>query len=695
MKVIISYFICSFLVIINCFGQEYMQKYEDLYPAEDLFFEGKYDESIAFIDKALTSLKNEKSEKYFTALLVKSKSLIHKRQSQESLKLYKLIIDQAAKNGFDSIVVVTKLAMVPIYNFMGKEDTVKLIVDDVLRYPKLEGWQSSNCHLYLGNIYGSRNEKDSALYHFKMAVTIDRELADSSSFPTSALDLGSYYGDIDSQEMALKYLFEGYSYLKKGRDDFKETYFLDRLSEVYMDLGNYYKAEKYVDQNEILAKRLGMNKIRVESLLNKFEILMEKDELEEAKKILMVADSLAQNNWMITQVLFKKFYLDAEINGSFDQKMLQEILDLRNTNSDPRVLRYIDIIELKTKSIYWSEEKFLNRYDELYKIWNAETDINTKKSFLKAKVNYYEKNGNFKQAYVYRKDLDEIIEKQSKLNNKFLISHLETEFQTEKKIQEIEHLNIQNGANNQLIDAQRNRITIISIALLLITLLSFVLWRLHKKSNQQKLIIAKALGEKDLLLREIHHRVKNNLQLVSSLLTLQGRSITDVMAQKAIQEGKNRVMSMALIHQDLYNKESLTGIGIKEYIDKLTNELILAYSVDVDNISLELDIQDMELDVDTLVPIGLILNELITNSLKYAFDEGEKGKVSIKFKEEGDELNVTIADNGKGYKLDEVKSSSFGSVLVKSLVEQLEGTIIMDTSNGTRVEMRFKDYKIM
>jgi len=237
------------------------------------------------------------------------------------------------------------------------------------------------------------------------------------------------------------------------------------------------------------------------------------------------------------------------------------------------------------------------------------------------------------------------------------------------------------------IDIEQGETALGAVALGFISILSFFLLQLYRKVRAQKAVIAKALSEKDLLLREIHHRVKNNLQLVSSLLTLQGRSIDDEMAQQAIREGQSRVRSMALIHQDLYNKENLMDIGVKQYVEKLTQELFDTYRVDKNRIILQMDVQDMELDVDTLVPLGLIINELITNSLKYAFPEGRKGNLLLSLSKTEGLLYLRVSDDGVGYDFNKVKSNSFGSTLINALTEQLEGTIETFSQNGTRIEI--------
>jgi len=228
------------------------------------------------------------------------------------------------------------------------------------------------------------------------------------------------------------------------------------------------------------------------------------------------------------------------------------------------------------------------------------------------------------------------------------------------------------------------------LASLLLALGLFTVFQLKKRNTQiqsQNKVISKALSDKDVLLREIHHRVKNNLQLVSSLLTLQGRSVDSDSAIQAIKEGQTRVRSMALIHQDLYHKESLTEIGVKGYVEKLTSELFATYRIDTNLISRSMDVDDMELDVDTLIPLGLIINELLTNSLKYAFPAEREGSLLVSLSKSDNQIELVVKDDGVGYDPTEVRDDSFGSTLIAALTEQLEGVISFETKldGGTSV----------
>jgi two-component sensor histidine kinase len=308
--------------------------------------------------------------------------------------------------------------------------------------------------------------------------------------------------------------------------------------------------------------------------------------------------------------------------------------------------------------------------------------------------------------YSKRKNTDKVakylalkIEHQAKLQDEKRIISLARNlatFETEKEKALLEQAH---NKDQQIMSEKINKYKLGGLlGSIILTLGAVALWHLRKRNKRidaQNKVIRKALSEKDILLREIHHRVKNNLQLVSSMLTLQGRSIDDESALQAINEGKSRVRSMALIHQDLYSKDSITGIGVTDYLNRLTNELFTTYNIDSDRIKLETEIQEIELDIDTLVPLGLIINELFSNCLKYAFPENREGILSISLKDEFGKLNLSIKDNGIGFDPNNVGDSSFGTTLISALTDQLEGEMTINTENGTQVNISFSDYKVM
>lgn len=243
---------------------------------------------------------------------------------------------------------------------------------------------------------------------------------------------------------------------------------------------------------------------------------------------------------------------------------------------------------------------------------------------------------------------------------------------------------------------QRLRMLFIGSSLALL-LMGSAVFQLYQKQKTKNEIISRQAAEKETLMKEIHHRVKNNLQIISSLLDMQSLSIKDPVAAEAIKEGKNRVLSMALIHQNLYHDGHIRSIKIDDYIIHLSKSLFDSYSIDQTNIVLNTDIAPITLDVDTVVPLGLIVNELITNSLKYAFNNRTKGLISVTLKQLVDQqLLFQIRDNGSGFPAGWSMDSnhSFGFQLIKAFSKKIKAKLHAYNDGGAVVDMIISKYKL-
>jgi two-component sensor histidine kinase len=214
----------------------------------------------------------------------------------------------------------------------------------------------------------------------------------------------------------------------------------------------------------------------------------------------------------------------------------------------------------------------------------------------------------------------------------------------------------------------------------------------RKRAEEQ---IKASLKEKEMLLKEIHHRVKNNLQVISSLLYLQSQNIVDKPSLEMFLDSRNRVRSMALVHERLYQSRDLARVDFAEYIRNLVSYLFRSYEVHSNVIKQKINIADVSLGIDAAVPCGLILNELVSNSLKHAFPDGTAGEIRIGLSSDNDKFTLMVSDNGVGFPkdLDLRNTQSLGLQLVNTLVDQLEGTIELDRSGGTAFEITFTELK--
>jgi PAS domain S-box-containing protein len=211
--------------------------------------------------------------------------------------------------------------------------------------------------------------------------------------------------------------------------------------------------------------------------------------------------------------------------------------------------------------------------------------------------------------------------------------------------------------------------------------------------KKMELELRKSLEEKEMLVKEIHHRVKNNLMVISSLLNLQSRYIKDKKALSMFKESQNRAKSMALIHERLYRSTDLKSIDFGDYLRTLATDLYRTYVPEPSRIELDMNVEKVMIDINTAIPLGLIVNELLSNSMKHAFPGKREGEINLEFGITDDEFVLVVGDNGIGFPedLEFQNTSSLGLQLVNTLTRQISGIIELDTTNGTLFSIKFKE----
>lgn len=296
--------------------------------------------------------------------------------------------------------------------------------------------------------------------------------------------------------------------------------------------------------------------------------------------------------------------------------------------------------------------------------------------------NIYEHLGDYKSALAFQKKALMIRDSIASLRNNENMSELLTQYETKKKEATI--------LSQQKEIAQQEKMQWMGggILVLLAGLFIFgiIAYRVRVKRNK---ILAAKNAENELLLKEIHHRVKNNLEVVSSLLALQSAQTKDPNTRNAMRESQNRVRSIGIVHQQLYNGKNSGAIRVKDYFLNLSESILDSFGAG-ERVKVELDIQEIKLDIDTAVPLGLIVNELVTNTLKYAFPPGQIGHLSIRLqKREENLVRLEVADDGIG-KSGNTLGTGFGSQLISLLTRQLGGKLLEETGYGTRTILDFK-----
>ena len=499
------------------------------------------------------------------------------------------------------------------------------------------------------NVFMGQNEKAQRylfeVYNLYKAQGNKQKLAQATN------GLAIYYNNTNQEDKAIERYIEALKMFREIKDTMGQANVHANLGITYTDRGDFTKAEYHI----------GMQG-KLDSLLNtQWGLGFFFDYLGYLREKQGRYQEAYQNH---LQSLKIRENLSSHYNITESRISLAAVL-IRLGNYDEAIVEANKVFE------NYEERQSLHQLQSSYRLLSEAFEA--KKEMVPA----------LKYHKLYKKISDSIFN--TDLNE--TITEKDAKFERVQKESEIAMLNLKNESSQKIIGQKDRTILIGGTGLFFVSLLCLGLYFITRKYLRQKQQLAQALSDKDILLREIHHRVKNNLQLVSSLLTLQGRSIDSKSAQKAINEGRSRIRSMALIHQDLYQRENITSVNTQQYFKNLCQELFTTYSISEDRVALEMAIEDIPVDVDTLVPLGLITNEIISNSLKYAFPEHKKGTLKVVLKGQNGGLYLMVRDDGIGYDPNDIPTNSFGTRLIHSLSQQLEAELIISTENGTTIEV--------
>ncbi len=311
--------------------------------------------------------------------------------------------------------------------------------------------------------------------------------------------------------------------------------------------------------------------------------------------------------------------------------------------------------------------KKINHVEQLIESYNALGD-------------YYFETNEFKNAYENALESQKLKDSVIAVTQNQNMAEALTKYEAEKKDAQLKVLSLETERTAQ----QKKLYLFLAFSgLLVAALVGFFLFKNRKKNKllaNQKRLLEATVDEKNVLLKETHHRVKNSFQIVSSLLYLQSENIEDKEAKLAMKEAQNRVRSMVLIHQKLYSRDQLVGIDTKEYITDLTHDIFESHQFEENAINYTLDVESVILGIETITPLGLILNELITNVLKHAFKPiSEESTMQIRLKKRDGILQLQVEDNGRGMPA-EIRESALGIQLIKSLAKKLKANLTFQSA---------------
>jgi len=509
---------------------------------------------------------------------------------------------------------------------------------------------------------------DEAISHYNMAFEMNTAHNNKAGLAMTISNIGALYFFWGKYDLALKNYLESLKYDRELGNKESEAGSYENIAIIYKNQKEYRKATDFYQQALAINIELKNNNSIARNYNNIGNLYLAQSDYNRAisyhkKALLMQLDFnglegiIYSNNNLGTCYYRLKDYAKAE--GYY-----KEALALATKQN-------------LTVQILYSQKWLANLYNT---------------------INKYKESSHYIRSYYELKDSVFTETKHQQIMN------LEKKYESDKNNREIELLNTKNQKQDIEIESknqQRNLwagISILAFIMVVISIYHYLkMKKLSEKLRQKNDLIEKTLGEKDVLMREIHHRVKNNLQIITSLLNMQSKYLDDDKSKAIMEESKDRIKSMSLIHQKLYQEENITGIESQSYFEDLIDSLCQSYGIDNSAVELNISIDNIIMDVDTAIPLGLILNELISNAFKYGVDSAT-GKFDFVFQQSVDsKLIVVIKDNGNGIPddFDIKKSKSYGMKLIQSLSKKLKAQIEFNNKQGLEVVLTINRYKIV
>ncbi len=505
----------------------------------------------------------------------------------------------------------------------------------------------------IGYVYERKGEIDMAANYAKECLELGKSTNDKRVIAVAYSDISNLFWKQSKWEKGLEYGLKSLSYFEERQiNDLDYDFTLYVVGNNYLALKKYNKAKQYFEHAIAIGERYGfynnLSDIYI-SITDLYAFLKEYKNAHRAGKKAIKYAEMIDNNFLLMRAYLsvgKLEYLEGKYQSAVTS--LQKSITVATSDFGD--------------SYYLSQA-----YESLGKSLAG--------------------THNYKDAYLAFAEYDKLKNKIFTAEADQRISLLQTEFEVAQKESTIQ-------VQETRLKKQQSRQTLIIVIASLLLLLLIVTLITVRNNRLKSRLLEKQNRENQFLLKEIHHRVKNNLGIVSSLLALQAAKIKDPKVIEVMDESRNRVYSMSMIHQRLYQGVKLSTIEMKDYFINLGQHILDAFGAE-NRIDLIFEMEPIEVDVDTAVPLGLITNEILNNALKYAFPNHREGKIVISLKKDIEKnLVLKIADNGIGQKQDEfIHGTGFGTHLIELLTQQLDGKMDRFTQNGTAYVFKFKDVK--
>jgi two-component sensor histidine kinase len=498
---------------------------------------------------------------------------------------------------------------------------------------------------------------------------------------------GNYWGKVKSNyNKAMELFMSGVKICDENQLDYSKNLY-HSLGVLFHITDNYPKAETYYTKAMQLSEQYRDTLLMVRCMVNLGSVNSSMEKFDEAEKFYEKSLRYPSTPYIRRATLVNTG------NLKIRQKKYKEAIECLNSAlgrdsliSGDDALDYSYLLNAKSAIHDLSGvEQLLPR---CIAICGQCNDMRNKTILLKSIGDMYLAMNDLKQAVYYKERYILAYDSLKNQQRDEVVYEMDTKYQTHQKEEEI-------------IKQQKSKTALIVLVIVFVLISGLLTYlvvsnlRQKKRLKKQTTLLETLIEEKNLLLRETHHRVKNSFQIVSGLLYLQSENIQDKDAAMAIKEAQNRVRSMVLIHQKLYNRDQLIGIETREYIEDLVNDIVDNQTDEILKLRTQTDVESVVFSIDTITPVGLIINELITNCIKHAFDESiSNPMIQVMFRKEGDVYVLQVKDNGKGLN-NHIKESSFGLKLIRALSKKLKAKFEIESNAGTCVRLIIHQFEEM
>lgn len=601
---------------------------------------------------------------------------------------------------------------VEIVSLVGKTKNPKEKLELLSQVRNIEGLPDTLLNRYYlgkGIAHGRLGIIDSSVFYLDLCKESSQKSGDENSLMRAYNTIGTLMRFQGEQQKSLKAFQKADSICADYGDRYtrSRSVILGNIGGIFFDLEEYTLARVYAEKAIEIAKKNNSTSELAFGYLRLAIVTEAQDSLEASLKYNKLAAKSLSILGDTTRLIFVEHNLGNIFKGLGD---LQESLihhkqageyakNLGDIETESKMMTSIGEIYLELGQLQRAR-KFAR--DALYIAEKGGFPVPSKNAH-QLLYEIASQSGNYEIAlgeYVLSAAISDSL---NSAESRQKLAEIEVKYETAANKQKIIELELdQKNATLSIVESKNQRDIFISGFVILLIVVWFLFYQYRTKKRTSDILstkneqISEALAEREILLKEIHHRVKNNLQVISSLLYLQAESLDDETAIDAVRQGQHRVEAMGLIHQRLYSADDVRGVDIQGYFEQLCEEIITVFGDEDTEIDYQVETNKLKLDIDTVIPLGLIVNELITNAIKYAFREKEEGLIAINVNQEENKLVVRVKDNGIGMTEESLKkANSFGWKMMRSLSRKLEAEIKIKNDSGTIVELIAARYKLV